>query len=87
MCIRDSGDTVQTGENLVNRDDGTWIGTAATSEGKGYEASDYTISGQSLSTLGAKLPAAEREGYNFAGWYMVDPDNADAACLLYTSYA
>ena len=73
------GDTVQTGENLVNRDDGTWIGTAATSEGKGYEASDYTISGQSLSTLGAKLPAAEREGYNFAGWYMVDPDNADEA--------
>lgn len=72
-------DTVQTGDELVNRDDGTKIGTVAANASKGYEASDYTISGQSLAVLGGKLPVAEREGYNFAGWYTVQAENADEA--------
>ena len=73
------GDTVQAGDSFVNRDDGTQIGCAATSTEKGYEASDYTISGQSLSMLGGQLPTAERENYTFAGWYTTASENVEAA--------
>lgn len=71
--------TAETGNvALVNtRGDGSAVGNSGNSEQTTDRyATDYTIFGNSMNLTEGELPAAVRDGYKFAGWYVADNEGA-----------
>lgn len=72
------GTAVQGNAALVNtRGDGSAVGNAGyAEEASDRYATDYTIFGNSMNLTEGELPAAVRDGYKFAGWYVADNEGA-----------
>lgn len=68
------GTAVQGNAALLNtRGDGSAVGNAGyAEEASDRYATDYTIFGNSMNLTEGELPAAVRDGYKFAGWYVAD---------------
>lgn len=72
------GTAVQGNAALLNtRGDGSVVGNAGyAEEASDRYATDYTIFGNSMNLTEGELPAAVRDGYKFAGWYVADNEGA-----------
>ncbi len=76
--INGFGTAVQGNVALVNtRGDGSAVGNNGDQgETSDRYATDYTIFGNSMNLTEGELPAAARDGYKFAGWYVADNESA-----------